>query len=291
MNKTRPAAGTVALSGITGTGTLGITLAAGTASDMAGNPARASSASTTFPVTPNVAPSFTLPAGTLGPAGVTWTARASNRGWSSVASSADGSKLVAGVRFDQIYTSTDSGATWTARDSSRDWRSVASSSDGSKLAAVVDASQIYTSAGSAGLSTITVPASSGLVTSNLFVTAISAGPPSEASQTVSFTVTTDNNALFGVAPAIGASGTLTFTPLSTASGTATVTVFAQDNGGTANGGVDTSATQTFTLTVTVPPNTAPVAGRTACSGSRPPVSPRPCSPRCSPMIPTSTAIR
>ena len=77
--------------------------------------------------------------------GVNWTARESNRNWLSVASSADGSKLVVGVANGQIYTSTDSGVNWTARESNRNWRSVASSSDGSKLVAVVINGQIYTS--------------------------------------------------------------------------------------------------------------------------------------------------
>ena len=67
--------------------------------------------------------------------GVAWVARESNRAWRSVASSADGSKLVAAVGDGQIYVSTDSGASWTARESSRDWKSVASSADGSKLVA------------------------------------------------------------------------------------------------------------------------------------------------------------
>ena len=77
--------------------------------------------------------------------GVTWTPHASNQGWTCVASSADGSKLVAGVQDGQIYTSTDSGATWTARDSSRYWYAVASSSDGGNLVALVYGGQIYTS--------------------------------------------------------------------------------------------------------------------------------------------------
>ena len=70
--------------------------------------------------------------------GVSWTARESNRNWYSVASSADGSKLVAVVYQGQIYTSTDSGVNWTARESNRYWGSVASSADGSKLVAVVN---------------------------------------------------------------------------------------------------------------------------------------------------------
>jgi photosystem II stability/assembly factor-like uncharacterized protein len=79
------------------------------------------------------------------PPGVSWTARESSRDWTSVASSADGSKLVAVVYNGQIYTSTDSGTNWTARDSSRSWASVASSTDGSKLVAAVSSGQIYTS--------------------------------------------------------------------------------------------------------------------------------------------------
>ena len=38
-------------------------------------------------------------------AGVSWTARESSRNWTSVASSADGSKLVAVANNGQIYTS------------------------------------------------------------------------------------------------------------------------------------------------------------------------------------------
>jgi hypothetical protein len=56
--------------------------------------------------------------------------------WLSVASSADGTKLVAGGR-DQVYTSADAGATWTSNIYSGNVDfSVASSADGSKLAAV-----------------------------------------------------------------------------------------------------------------------------------------------------------
>jgi len=77
--------------------------------------------------------------------GVTWTARDSNRAWYAVASSADGSKLVASANGGQLYTSTDFGVTWTARDSNRDWYGVASSADGSKLVAAVTAGQLYTS--------------------------------------------------------------------------------------------------------------------------------------------------
>ncbi len=82
-----------------------------------------------------------------------------------------------------------------------------------------------------------------------WATSISAGPADESSQTVTFNVSNDNNALFSAQPAISSSGILTFTPAANAFGSATVTVTAQDNGGVLNGGVDTSAAQTFTITV------------------------------------------
>lgn len=83
-----------------------------------------------------------------------------------------------------------------------------------------------------------------------WATAISPGPANESAQTVTFTVTNDNNALFSVQPAISASGTLTYTPASNANGTANLTVTLKDNGGTTNGGLDTSAAQNFTITIT-----------------------------------------
>jgi hypothetical protein len=58
--------------------------------------------------------------------------------------------------------------------------------------------------------------------------------------------------------AIPYTGTLTDRPAPNANGTARVQVVARDNGGTANGGSDTSSTATFTITVT-PVNDAPVA--------------------------------
>ncbi len=69
--------------------------------------------------------------------GVTWTGRITNpgSGWFGLASSADGSKLVAVVQGGNIYTSTDAGATWNPRDSVRAWVGVASSADGTKLVA------------------------------------------------------------------------------------------------------------------------------------------------------------
>ncbi|MFO1349394.1 MAG: Ig-like domain-containing protein [Gammaproteobacteria bacterium] len=83
-----------------------------------------------------------------------------------------------------------------------------------------------------------------------WATALSKGPPNEASQTLSFQVTNNTNiALFSVAPALSPTGTLSYTSATNANGTATISLVIKDNGGTANGGVDTSAAQTFTLTV------------------------------------------
>lgn len=81
--------------------------------------------------------------------GSTWTVQTGSgtRQWTSIASSSDGTKLVATVENGQIYTSTDSGVNWTARDSNRYWTSVASSSDGTKLIAVDD----YNTASPGGL--------------------------------------------------------------------------------------------------------------------------------------------
>ena len=89
------------------------------------------------------------------------------------------------------------------------------------------------------------------------------GAPEETGQTVrAYTVSAVSNpGLFVAPPAVATNGTLTYTPAANTSGTSTFTVTVQDDGGTANGGVDTSAPQTFTITVTSgnnpPINTVP----------------------------------
>jgi VCBS repeat-containing protein len=84
-----------------------------------------------------------------------------------------------------------------------------------------------------------------------FLTDISRGQPNEAAQTLTFHVSASNAALFAAdgQPAISESGTLTYTPALNQNGSATVTVYATDDGGTVGGGKDTSASQTFTITV------------------------------------------
>jgi hypothetical protein len=92
--------------------------------------------------------------------GATWSDRTSagTQSWTSITSSADGSKL-ATVDFPSmtgmtlvggdIWTSSDSGVTWIDRTSagSRDWYSITSSADGGKLAAVTHG-DIWTSSDS-----------------------------------------------------------------------------------------------------------------------------------------------
>ena len=79
-----------------------------------------------------------------------WKSVAISYNWRSIASSADGMKLVAVANVgsgEYIYTSADGGTTWVARTSagSRIWLSVTSSADGTKLVAAVNNGYIYTS--------------------------------------------------------------------------------------------------------------------------------------------------
>ncbi|MGE4070425.1 MAG: Ig-like domain-containing protein [Lysobacterales bacterium] len=113
----------------------------------------------------------------------------------------------------------------------------------------------------------TVLEDAGPQTVNPWATAISAGPPDESGQTVVFNMTGNTNpALFSAAPAVSPTGVLTYTPAANANGSATITLNLMDNGGTANGGVDTSAAQTFVINVTAvndaPVNTVPAAQNT-----------------------------
>jgi hypothetical protein len=83
--------------------------------------------------------------------------------------------------------------------------------------------------------------------------------PNEAGQTLTFSVTSNSNpTLFSALPAISSSGTLSWTSAANANGAATITVVLSDNGGTANGGIDTSGPQTFTIAVNAV-NDIPVA--------------------------------
>jgi hypothetical protein len=97
----------------------------------------------------------------------------------------------------------------------------------------------------------TVLQNSGAKTVTGWATSISAGPTDESGQALNFIVTNNNNSLFTATgqPKVAANSTLTYTLAANAIGTATVDVALHDDGGTANGGVDTSAPQAFKITV------------------------------------------
>jgi predicted outer membrane repeat protein len=82
-----------------------------------------------------------------------------------------------------------------------------------------------------------------------WATAITSGPANESGQAVTFAIVGNTNpSLFTIGPAVSPTGTLTFT--AAGPGVATVTLVLQDNGGTANGGLDLSASQSFSISVT-----------------------------------------
>jgi hypothetical protein len=85
------------------------------------------------------------------------------------------------------------------------------------------------------------------------------GPGNESAQAVQAYLVSDvsHPELFAAGPSITPDGTLRYTPADQANGTSTFRVKVQDNGGTSEGGADTSAPYTFTITI-VPVNDAPV---------------------------------
>ncbi|MDP7347452.1 MAG: SdrD B-like domain-containing protein, partial [Phycisphaeraceae bacterium] len=84
-----------------------------------------------------------------------------------------------------------------------------------------------------------------------WATGFNPGPPDEQGQNLAgYTVSNISSAgLFATPPAVTGNGTLTYTPADDVSGTSTFEVTVQDDGGTANGGNDTSLPQTITVTV------------------------------------------
>jgi VCBS repeat-containing protein len=102
---------------------------------------------------------------------------------------------------------------------------------------------------------------SGTISLANWATGIFAGPPSAldelASQTVSFSLTTNNASLFEVAPTVSSDGTLSFKPAKDANGVAQVVITAIDSGSGIAPNVNTSPLQTFAITIN-PVNDAPV---------------------------------
>jgi uncharacterized repeat protein (TIGR01451 family) len=90
----------------------------------------------------------------------------------------------------------------------------------------------------------------------VWATSIRPGPANESDQAVLFLMSNNNPALFAAQPALSPDGALSFTPAPDAWGHAVVTAVLRDNGGVANGGVDTSAPQSFVLSVNAPPTVA-----------------------------------
>lgn len=83
-----------------------------------------------------------------------------------------------------------------------------------------------------------------------FATGFNPGNAYESAQSLSsYLVTTDNGSLFSSLPAINTAGTLTYTPAPNRAGTTTIRVRAVDNGGTTNGGINTSSELTATITI------------------------------------------
>lgn len=112
----------------------------------------------------------------------------------------------------------------------------------------------------------------GAITLTGFLTGLKGGPPNESSQTWNFTVlcsTNDpTNVPFAKYPALsmvkGTNATLTFRTATNCFGTNTVTIIMTDNGGTANGGVNSYTNQFVlgTYWVNQPPR---ILGATNCS--------------------------
>lgn len=90
-----------------------------------------------------------------------------------------------------------------------------------------------------------------------WATGFNPGAANEASQTIAAyeVVSNTNPAIFAVNPSVNTAGTLTYTPVNTIASTETavIGVSVRDNGGTANGGIDQSSIQFFTITVTPTP--------------------------------------
>jgi hypothetical protein len=145
--------------------------------------------------------------------------------------SADGSRLLAAVSgVGRLFRSLDGGVSWTALGSNAAYSSVAGSLDLKKAVVAVDGGAVSTTTDYDIPLTITVDEDSGAYAQAGFATGASAGPSNESSQVISYTIALSNvnysggTNLFATAPAIDASGALSFVPAPNANGSATLTV-------------------------------------------------------------------
>jgi hypothetical protein len=90
-----------------------------------------------------------------------------------------------------------------------------------------------------------------------WATNLSTGPADESGQMLNFTVTTSDDSFFASLPTVSETGTLSFTAAAGRIGVVNVSVTLHDNGGTANGGVDSSGAQTFAIISTSIANDPP----------------------------------
>jgi VCBS repeat-containing protein len=139
----------------------------------------------------------------------------------------------------------------------------------SEMIAIVNvtASQVNDAPGFTSGASQTVAEDSGPHRIPGWATGISAGPADESDQRLTFEVTNNTNTeLFSTQPSVAPNGTLRYALAADKNGSADVTVRFEDNGGTANGGADTSAEQTFTINVSAV-NDAPMVSNLRGDGA------------------------
>ncbi|MCB1051791.1 MAG: tandem-95 repeat protein, partial [Acidobacteria bacterium] len=108
---------------------------------------------------------------------------------------------------------------------------------------------------------LTIDKDTGPQTAPNWATNIAAGPPNESGQVLTFNIVNNSNpGLFSASgqPAVASNGTLTFENEPDVNGFADIELQLMDDGGTANGGVDVSPSQTFRITFNAV-NDCPVA--------------------------------
>jgi sugar lactone lactonase YvrE len=257
---------TVTISSLSGNGALNITVAAGTASDTAGNLAGAQGPSTSFTVdtaAPTISISSPSVSSTLGgtvsytitytgadavglsDGDITVNATGSASGVAAVSGSGTANRTVTLSSLSGNGTLGISIAANTATDVSGNTAPLAGPS------ATFNIHPNFAPSFSGGANQI-VQTNAGSQSVAGWATGISPGA-TETDQTVDFILSNDNNALFSAQPVVNAAGDLTFEPAADAFGRATLTIQAHDDGGTANSGTNTSAAQTFTIEVMVMP--------------------------------------